>query len=68
MIYVHDIPKLLADIERADAVGWAIDPTLYRDKVDAMNEDREVLKAALPLWHLAAEIQKRKLVNLEAKP
>lgn len=57
---MHDIPKLLADIERADAVGWIYDPTLYRDKLQAMNEDREVLNAALPLWKLAKEIQKRK--------
>lgn len=44
-----DVPGLLEDIERAEAVGPIVDPTLYRDKAKAMGEDRELLCAALPL-------------------
>lgn len=42
----HDIPALLADIDEADVLGPLIDPTLYRDKHKAMQQDRDLLKAA----------------------
>jgi hypothetical protein len=48
-----DIPQMLADIERADTLGPLLDPTLWMNKSEAMNQDRELLKAALPLWKLA---------------
>lgn len=54
MISVHDIPAILADIERADIVGPMIDPTLWREKHKAMNQDREVLRAALALHEISA--------------
>jgi hypothetical protein len=50
----HDIPELLRAIEHADAFGPLLDPTLWRDKHEAMNRDRKLLEAALPLWRLAA--------------
>jgi hypothetical protein len=43
----HDLPKLLDAIARADSFGAIVDPTLYRSKVDAMLEDRDVFSAAL---------------------
>lgn len=49
MLAGHDITKLLNAIERADAVGPMLDPTLYRDKQKAMHEDKELLQAALKL-------------------
>lgn len=59
----HDIPQLLRDIEHADAVGPILNPTLWMQKHGAMNEDREVLRAALALRNIgvklarAAEVQ-----------
>jgi hypothetical protein len=48
-----DLPAILESIEKAHTVGPILDPTLYRDKRKAMEEDAELLKAALPLWRLA---------------
>lgn len=45
----HDLPKMLEAIERGHAFGPILDPTLYRDKVKAMEEDAELLRAALKL-------------------
>lgn len=52
----HDINKLLDAIERADAVGPVLDPTLYRDKQKAMHEDKELLQAALKLARFGAKV------------
>jgi hypothetical protein len=49
----YDFKKLLDAISRADAVGAMLDPTLYRDKHQAMLEDRAVFEAAqrfLKVW------------------
>lgn len=43
----HDIEQILKDINRADAVGMFVDPTLWRDKHQAMDEDKMVFAAAL---------------------
>lgn len=54
----HDIPALLAAIDRAEAFGPILDPTLFREKSRAMSEDKRLLKAALPLyrmWDAASE-------------
>ena len=45
----HDIQGLLDAIERAEAVGPFVDPTLYREKAGAMEQDRELFRAALQL-------------------
>jgi hypothetical protein len=49
LLVAHDIAGILDAIERADAVGPIMDPTLYREKVGAMHEDRDLLRAALQL-------------------
>jgi hypothetical protein len=49
----HNIAQLLRDIETADAIGPVLDPTLWRDKHEAMEQDREILKAALALAKFA---------------
>lgn len=61
-----DVPDLLARIERADAFGAVLDPTLYRARHDAMMQDKRLLEAALPLYHLAKELQERALARLNA--
>jgi len=53
----YDVPGLLADIEHAEAIGPVLDPTLYRDKAKAMGEDRELLRAALPLYQLGKKLE-----------
>lgn len=52
-----NIPDMLAKIEKADAFGGMIDPTLYREKHAAMMEDKELLEAALPLWKYAQRVR-----------
>jgi hypothetical protein len=49
-----DVPKLISDIERADVIAPLIDPTLWMTKHREMEEDRQLLEAALPLHRKAA--------------
>lgn len=53
MLTEHDLPGMLNAIEHAEAVGPMIDPTLYRNKHEAMGHDKDLLEAALPLWRWA---------------
>ncbi len=39
------LEEMLGAAERADAVGAALDPTLYREKHRALHEDIEMLRA-----------------------
>lgn len=41
-----DFAELLRAISRAETLGPILDPTLYRDKRKAMDEDRKVFEAA----------------------
>jgi len=59
MLARHDIPQLLAAIEHADTVGPFLDPTLWMKNHKAMDEDRAVLEAALPLWKLAQKLAEK---------
>lgn len=52
VLAAHDVPELLADIERADSAGAFLDPTLWINKRAAMLQDAELLRAALPLHRL----------------
>jgi hypothetical protein len=56
-----DIPDLLNRIERAHSFGCMVDPTLYRDKVQAMDQDKDMLEAALPLWRWVRQVRQRAL-------
>lgn len=49
MLGQHDIARLIAQGERALDIGPLLDPTLYREKGQALREDIEALRAALPL-------------------
>lgn len=46
VLRAHNYDKLLDEIARADSVGAIVDPTLYREKIDVMLEDREVFSGA----------------------
>jgi hypothetical protein len=59
LLATHDIPALLAAIETADSVGPILDPTMWRAKKPAMDEDKQMLQAALPLWRLAELLHAR---------
>ncbi len=52
----YDLPAMIKAIEHAETVGPVLDPTLYRDKVNAMLQDKALLEAALPLWKLHREV------------
>jgi hypothetical protein len=67
LIGEHDIPKMLEMIERADSIGGMIYPTLYREKHGAMMEDKELLKAALPLWRMAKKFKEKPSSELPRK-
>lgn len=58
MLTQYDLPEMLRAIEHAEAMGPMIDPTLYREKADAMDEDKTLLEAALPLWRWAMKQKK----------
>jgi hypothetical protein len=54
----HDFKKLLNAISLADSVGAMLDPTLWRDKHEAMLEDKAVFEAAqkfLDVWEKAGK-------------
>ena len=53
----HPIRELLQDIERADAVGPLFNPTLWMEKHAAMEEDRELLQAALSLAAIGRKLK-----------
>jgi hypothetical protein len=68
LLELHPIGDLLRDIDRAGSIGPIVDPTLYRDKARAMEEDRRVFESALPLWRLAQELRARAGVPGAAAP
>lgn len=49
MLAQHDLTAMIRAIDHADSVGAMRDPTLYRDKHEAMHEDRKMLVAARQL-------------------
>jgi len=56
MLAQYDLGELLRDIDRAEGLGPILDPTLYREKRQAMQEDKEIVEAALPLWKFGRRI------------
>lgn len=49
---VPDLPGRIRQGERALDVGGILDPTLWRASHHKLEEDLEMLRAALPLWRL----------------
>lgn len=60
LLSLHDLPGILAAIERTEALGPLLDPTLYRDRSRAMWDDKEMLEAAMPLWRLAERLKEKR--------
>ena len=54
-----DVRDLLDKINRADTMGPIMDPTLWMKNHGKMDEDKEMLEAALPLWRWGKEMEKR---------
>ncbi len=48
----HNLPKVLATVNQAEAIGPILNPTLFREKAQALREDKELLEAAMPLYNL----------------
>lgn len=67
MLALVDVPAMLAMIERADAVGAVLDPTLYREKAAVMMIDKRLLEAALPLYRMGKELEARQIAEIEKK-
>ncbi|MGH9462021.1 MAG: hypothetical protein ACRD1X_12430 [Vicinamibacteria bacterium] len=62
-----DVPDLLNRISRAETLGPLLDPTLWIRNHQAMEEDKELLEAALPLYNLAKMLQERALARARAE-
>lgn len=53
----EDIPAMLEKISRAETLGPPVDPTLWLEKHAAMELDRRMLEAALPLHRYGREMK-----------
>jgi len=51
------VPDLLARIDRAETIGPFLDPTLYREKAGAMDDDKEMLRALLSLHRIGLRLK-----------
>lgn len=58
MLAQFDLPEAIRAFDRMHAIGPVLDPTLYRDKSQKLNETIGLLRAAQPLWVIAKRIQK----------
>jgi hypothetical protein len=58
----HDLPALLGEIASAEALGPILDPTLWIQKHKAMEQDRKLIAAAMPLRELVLQLQKARTV------
>lgn len=59
IISVLELDIALRQAERALDMGPILDPTLWRDKHKALEQDIQILKAGLPLWRLSKEMRAR---------
>jgi hypothetical protein len=57
IIHEHDIPGMLEDIDKADAFGPYLDPTLWMKNRKGLRENKEALEAVLPLWSFAQKLK-----------
>ncbi len=57
---IYDIPKAIDAATRALEMGPYIDPTAWRANHRKLEEDREMLRAALPLWELVQKLKERR--------
>lgn len=60
---VHDIPKLLSAISRAESVGSLLDPTAWIQNRKAMEEDKELLQAIAPIAALGKSLVERGIIE-----
>lgn len=56
------LDQVLGAMGRAEGMGPVLDPTLYKDKIKALLEDREVVEAVIPIWHLAQRLKAKERV------
>jgi hypothetical protein len=54
------LAEMLAAAEHADTVGAIVDPTLYREKMRALHEDMEMLRALLHVQTTLESIRRRR--------
>lgn len=59
MLAVVDLPRVHEAAQRALDFSCFSDPTLWIQKSKALEEDKELLEAAMPLWRAAAKMLAR---------
>jgi hypothetical protein len=59
MISLYDLPDLLSRMSLAHTTASIYDPTLWMNKHKMMEEDRELIEAAMPLWRMAMKMRDR---------
>lgn len=59
----YDMAGALERAKRALEVGPILDPTLWRDKRAALEQDIEILQAAIPLARVAERLQQKEPGN-----
>jgi len=64
MIAQIDLPGMLERIRVAEDAGPILDPSLYRRAEESMANVRELVNAAMPLWH---EVRRHQLRAQERK-
>jgi hypothetical protein len=65
MIAILPLEDWLAAIDKADALGPFIDPTMWMQGHDKMAEIRKIIAAALPLKRAIIAIQPKIMAELE---
>lgn len=57
MLSQYDYAQLLRDISLAESTGPVFDPTLWRSKAQAMEEDKKLIEAAIALAKFARPVR-----------
>lgn len=66
-IGVLELEAFLATLERADAMGAVLDPTLYRAAMTNLDDIRQLARAALKVKTISERLQGRLLRELEQR-
>lgn len=56
MLSSHDYDAILRDAERAESIGPFLDPTLWGKKHEALREDINCIRAAMPLYKFGKKV------------
>jgi hypothetical protein len=57
MLTQYDLQAIIEAINHSDAFGCFIDPTLWINNRDKMQEDKQIIEAAMPLWKMGMKMK-----------